>query len=74
MDTTQKKPTDTFKITGNWDAQSKKLKERYTQLTDADLKFEPGKENDLVTRLQTRLNLSREEVIEAIKAVHLERV
>ena len=72
MDTKQKKFNDTFKIIGNWDVQSKKLKERFTELTDSDLKFEPGKENELVARIQSRLKLTREQVIDAIKSVHLE--
>jgi uncharacterized protein YjbJ (UPF0337 family) len=66
MDTTQKKNGETFKITGNWDSQSKKLKEKFPQLTDADLKFETGKENELLSKLQTKLNLKREEVIAII--------
>lgn len=67
MDTTQNKTPEDFKITGNWDIQSKKLKEKFSQLTDADLKFETGKENELLTRVETRLNKKREEVINIIK-------
>jgi hypothetical protein len=51
MEPTQKRTTETFKISGNWSAQSKQLKEKYPQLTDSDLKFEPGKEEELLTRL-----------------------
>lgn len=69
MDTTQNKKGDTFKVTGNWAAQSKQLKENYSQLTDADLKFEIGKENELLSRVETRLNKQREEVINIIKKV-----
>jgi hypothetical protein len=58
---------ENFKITGDWTVQSKQLKEKYSQLTDADLKFEPGKENDLLKRVETRLNKKREEVINIIK-------
>lgn len=54
-----------FKIT-NWDESSKKLKEQFSQLTDADLKFEPGKENDLLNRIETRINKKRSEVIDMI--------
>jgi hypothetical protein len=74
METTQKKTEETFKITGNWEAQSKQLKSKYPQLTDADLKFEPGKENDLISRLQTRLVKNRQEVIDVIKHGQLEKV
>jgi len=38
------------------------------------LKFEPGKENDLISRLQTRLVKNRQEVIDVIKHGKLEKV
>jgi len=55
-----------FTITGDWAAQSKKLKEQFSQLNDFDLKFEKGKENDLLKRVQDKLNKKREEVITII--------
>lgn len=58
-----------FKITGNWGRQSTQLKEQYSQLTDSDLKFEPGKENELLGRIENRLNKSRDEVIDIINNV-----
>ena len=48
---------------------SKKLKEKYPQLTDSDLKFEPGKESELLSRLESRLKKTREEVIELINNI-----
>ena len=63
------KNVETFKITGNWANQSKTLKGKFPQLTDADLKFETGKENELLGRVETRLNKKREEVINIIKKV-----
>ena len=74
MEPTQKKSTEAFKISGNWSAQSKQLKEKYPQLTDSDLKFEVGKEEELLTRLQTRLHKNRQEVIAAIGHTRLEKV
>ena len=74
MEPTQKRTTETFKISGNWSAQSKQLKEKYPQLTDSDLKFEPGKEEELLTRLQSRLHKNRQEVIAVIGHTQLERV
>lgn len=60
-----------FKIGGNWDAQSKELKGKFSQLTDADLRFESGKENELLDRVESRLNKNRDEVINIInKAQH----
>lgn len=58
--------TESFKITGDWAKQSVRLKEKFNQLTDSDLKFETGKENDLLKRVETRLNKKRDEVINII--------
>jgi len=55
-----------FTITGDWTAQSKKLKEQFSQLNDHDLKFEKGGENELLKRVQEKLNKKREEVISII--------
>ena len=56
----------TFKIIRDWDVQSKRLKEKFSQLTDADLKFETGNESELFSRIETRLNKRRGEVINMI--------
>jgi hypothetical protein len=58
-----------FNMKGDWKSQSKKLKVQYPQLTDEDLKFEEGKENDLLRRVENRLQKNREEVIGVIKRV-----
>ena len=60
MENSKNKSTESFKITGNWENQSKELKGKYSQLTDADLKLEAGKENDLLERVETRLNKNRD--------------
>ncbi len=67
MDTTPNRSNEAFKITGNWNEQSKVLKEKFSQLTDSDLKFETGKEKELLERLGTKLNKKPEEVINIIK-------
>jgi len=67
MGTETNKTPEAFKMAGDWKVQSKQLQEKFSQLTDADLKFEAGKENDLLGRVQTRLNKNREEVINIIK-------
>lgn len=49
MDIIIVKRNDVFKITGNWNAQSKQLKSQYPQLTDSDLKLKAVKRmNSLV--------------------------
>ena len=62
-----KKATEEFKITENWAEQAKSLKTKFPKLTDADLKFETGKEDLLISRLVTALNKKKEDVINLIK-------
>lgn len=57
------KNTAPFQITGNWEKQSSQLKEQYSQLTASDLNFQPGQESQLLDKLSTKLNKSRDEVI-----------
>jgi uncharacterized protein YjbJ (UPF0337 family) len=73
-ETTQNKSASTFKVTGNWEAQSKALKSQFNQLTDADLKLEAGKDEEMLSRVQTSLGKNREDVIAIIKKGQLEKV
>ena len=67
MDNLKKLTSKLFKVTGNWELQSKALKVKFPKLTDSDLKFETGKENELLTRIETKLNKKRLEVIDILK-------
>lgn len=67
MENSQNKNPEAFKMTGNWDNQSKELKSKFSQLTDDDLKVESGKENEMLQRVETRLNKNRQEVINIIE-------
>jgi hypothetical protein len=69
MESTKSKTAETFKMNGNWETQSKLLKKNHVQLTDADLKFETGKEDELLTRIEARLKKTRNEVITLIKKI-----
>jgi len=51
-----------LEIKGNWNEIKGKLKQKYAQLTDDDLTFAKGKEDELLGRLQQRLGKSKEEV------------
>ena len=73
MDNTQGKIADAFKITGNWESQSKALKTKYPQLTESDLKLESGKDGELLARIESRLHKKREEVIAILKNVNSEK-
>lgn len=47
---------------GSWNEIKGKLKQKYAQLTDDDLKYAEGKDDELVGRLQKRLGKTAEEV------------
>lgn len=66
MQSNERKNTENFKITGNWDTQSQQLRETYPQLTETDVKFEAGKEEELLNRVSSRLGKKREEVTQII--------
>ena len=49
-------------LKGNWNIVKGKLKESYGTLTDDDLLFEEGKEDELYGRIQRRIGKGKEEV------------
>jgi uncharacterized protein YjbJ (UPF0337 family) len=49
-------------IKGNWNEIKGKLKQKYAQLTDDDLTFAEGKEEELMGRLQQRIGKKKEEI------------
>jgi len=51
-----------LEIKGNWNEASGKLKQKYANLTDDDLLFVKGKEEELLGRLQKKLGKTKEEV------------
>jgi uncharacterized protein YjbJ (UPF0337 family) len=51
-----------LQLKGNWNELKGKLKQKYGQLTDDDLRFAEGKEDELMGRLQKKLGKSKEEL------------
>ncbi len=49
-------------LKGNWNEIKGKLKQKYGQLTDDDLTFVEGKEDEMLGRVQKRLGRSKEEI------------
>lgn len=47
-------------INGNWDEKRGKLKQKFADLTDDDLKYTEGDEDELVGRIQQRLDVPKE--------------
>jgi len=56
-----------FKISENWAIQSKLLKAKFPGLTLKDLKFEKGKEDELLERIGKKVKLSRPDLIRLIQ-------
>ncbi len=54
---------------GGWNEVKGKLKQKYGQLTDNDLTFAEGKDEELLGRLQTRLGKSKEELRKEIESL-----
>ncbi|RYD19113.1 MAG: CsbD family protein [Verrucomicrobiaceae bacterium] len=55
-----------LEMKGTWNETKGKLKQKYADLTDDDLLFEEGKEDELLGRLQKKVGATKEEIREAI--------
>ena len=58
-----------LQMKGSWNEVKGKLKQKYAQLTDDDLQFVEGKEDELLGRLQQRLGKNKEELRREIEGV-----
>jgi uncharacterized protein YjbJ (UPF0337 family) len=56
-----------LQIKGNWNEIKGKLKQKFADLTDDDLTFAEGKEDEMLGRLQQRLGKNEEEIRRAIE-------
>lgn len=53
---------NTLQLKGNWNETAGKLKQQFANLTDNDLLFAEGKEEELLGRLQIKLGKTKEEL------------
>jgi uncharacterized protein YjbJ (UPF0337 family) len=51
-----------LQLKGSWNEIKGKLKQKYGQLTDQDLMFAEGNEDELLGRLQKRLGRTKDEL------------
>jgi uncharacterized protein YjbJ (UPF0337 family) len=51
-----------FTLKGTWNETKGKLKQKYAELTDDDLTYAEGKEDELLGRLQKRTGRTQEEL------------
>lgn len=49
-------------LKGDWNITKGKLKQKYAKLTDDDLTYEEGREDELFGRIQKRTGVARDEV------------
>ena len=56
-------------IEGNWNEIKGKLKQKYGDLTDNDLAFAKGKEEELYGRLQQKLGKTKDEIKREIESL-----
>ena len=60
---------NTLQLKGTWNEVKGKLKQKYAELTDDDLLFTLGKEEELYGRLQTKLGKTKEEIRKVIEDI-----
>ncbi|HEX6889503.1 MAG TPA: CsbD family protein [Chryseolinea sp.] len=58
-----------LKMKGSWNEVKGRLKQKYADLTDDDLMFAEGKEEELFGRLQKRLGKSKDEIRQEIEKI-----
>lgn len=59
---------DKLTIKGTWNEVKGKMKQKYGQLTDDDLTFAEGKEEELLGRLQKKLGKTKDEIRREIES------
>lgn len=60
---------DKLEIKGKWNVLKGKVKQKYGDLTDDDLAYVEGKEDELLGRIQDKTGKSREKLIEEINSL-----
>lgn len=56
-----------LKLKGNWNEMKGKMKQAYGDLTDDDMKYEEGKDDEFLGKLQKRMGKTKEEVVKWIQ-------
>jgi uncharacterized protein YjbJ (UPF0337 family) len=60
---------DKLEIKGNWNQVKGKIKQKWADVTDDDLMYVEGKEDELVGRLQEKTGKTREEIVKEINSL-----
>lgn len=60
---------DKLELKGRWNELKGKVKQAHGELTDDDLKYEEGKDDELIGRIQTKLGKTKDEVVDWLKSL-----
>jgi uncharacterized protein YjbJ (UPF0337 family) len=63
----QKTVMTTLEVKGDWNITKGKLKQKWTKLTDDDLHYAEGRQDELIGRIQKRTGETREAVEKVLK-------
>jgi uncharacterized protein YjbJ (UPF0337 family) len=58
---------NTLEVKGDWNITKGKLKQKWAKLTDDDLQYVEGKQDELFGRIQKRTGETREVIEKAVK-------
>jgi uncharacterized protein YjbJ (UPF0337 family) len=60
---------NTTEMMGNWNILKGKLKQKYAELTDDDLTYVEGAEDELFGRLQVKLGKTKQEILDSVEKI-----
>ncbi|RYE23321.1 MAG: CsbD family protein [Sphingobacteriales bacterium] len=60
---------DKLELKGKWNELKGKVKQAHADLTDDDLKYEEGQDDELYGRLQQKLGKTKDEVISWLRSL-----
>lgn len=60
---------DKLELKGKWNELKGKVKAAYGELTDDDLKYEEGKDEELLGKIQQKTGKGRDELVKWIKSL-----
>ena len=60
---------DKLEIKGKWNEWKGKIKQRYADVTDDDLRYEDGREDEMFGRLQQKTGKAKDEFIDWLRSL-----
>jgi uncharacterized protein YjbJ (UPF0337 family) len=60
---------DKLEFKGTWNEVKGKIKQKYADLTDDDLKYEEGKDEEMLGKLQKKIGKGRDELVKWIRSL-----